>query len=232
MRCLIIGLGIYGFNLAVDLTEQGHEIIGADMKPSLIEKIKDYISAAYIIDSTDESALGVLPLVSVDLAIVAIGENFGASVRTVALLKKMGVKRIYARAVDPLHEAILEGLHVDRILMPEQRAANDLTQEMALGDATEVMKITDGSYVLKFIVPEFFVGTKYSALDLAADFGLQLVAVARPSSSRNILGFQGQKSELLDLSPDKAGELRVEPGDVFTCFGSAAAYRAMLRKIS
>lgn len=232
MRCLIIGLGIYGFNLAVDLTNQGHEVIGADINPSLVEGIKDYISAAYIIDSTDEAALGVLPLVGVDLVIVAIGENFGASVKTVALLKKFGVKRIYARAIDQLHESILEGLHVDRIITPEQRAADDLTQEMALGDGAEVLKVTDGSYVLKFTAPDYFVGLKYSALDMTGDFGLTLIAVVRPTESKNILGLSGKKPELLNLGSDADDELRVEKGDIFTCFGSAAAYRAMLRRVS
>jgi len=232
MRCLIIGLGIYGFNLAVDLTNQGHEVIGADINPSLVEGIKDYISAAYIIDSTDEAALGVLPLVGVDLVIVAIGENFGASVKTVALLKKFGVKRIYARAIDQLHESILEGLHVDRIITPEQRAADDLTQEMALGDGAEVLKVTDGSYVLKFTAPDYFVGLKYSALDMTGDFGLTLIAVVRPTESKNILGLSRKKPELLNLGSDADDELRVEKGDIFTCFGSAAAYRAMLRRVS
>ena len=55
-----------------------------------VEAIKDYISTAYIIDSTDEISLSVLPLKNVDLVIVAIGENFGASIRTVALLKNSG----------------------------------------------------------------------------------------------------------------------------------------------
>ncbi len=100
MRYLIIGLGIYGANLATDLTAMGHEVIGADHNSTLVEAVKDKISTAYIIDSTDEAALSVLPLKTVDLVIVAIGENFGASVKTVALLRKLGVDRIYARAVD------------------------------------------------------------------------------------------------------------------------------------
>ena len=41
MRYLIIGLGIYGSNLALDLTRMGHEVIGADKNPSLVEGIKD-----------------------------------------------------------------------------------------------------------------------------------------------------------------------------------------------
>ncbi|WP_289629336.1 hypothetical protein [uncultured Muribaculum sp.] len=36
MRYLIIGLGIYGSNLATDLTDMGHEVIGADHNPTLV----------------------------------------------------------------------------------------------------------------------------------------------------------------------------------------------------
>ena len=108
MRYLIIGLGIYGANLARDLVAQGHEVIGADTSRTTIDAIKDYITTAYVLDTTEETALGVLPLRNVDVVIVAIGENFGASVKTVALLKKAGVKTIYARAIDPLHESILQ----------------------------------------------------------------------------------------------------------------------------
>ncbi len=53
MRYRIIGLGIYGSNLARDLTDMGHEVIGADIRAANVEAIKDYISTAYILDSTD-----------------------------------------------------------------------------------------------------------------------------------------------------------------------------------
>ena len=180
MRYLIIGLGIYGSNLAVDLTNMGHEVIGADVNASLVEAIKDYISTAYIIDSTDEISLSVLPLKNVDLVIVAIGENFGASIRTVALLKKFGVSHIYARAIDKLHESILQGFEIDRILTPEQRAAKDLVHEMALGSDIESMNIDDDSYILKFTVPDYFIGLKYSDMELRRDYGMELIAVTRP----------------------------------------------------
>lgn len=232
MRYLIIGLGIYGSNLAMDLTAAGHEVIGADVKPSLVENIKEYITTAYIIDSTDEAALNVLPLKNVDLVIVAIGENFGASVKTVALLKKAGVRHIFARAIDSLHESILEGLKVDRILTPEQRAAFDLTHEMALGHDAEVLRITTDNYVIKFSAPEYFYGMEYRRLNLQADFGLTLVAASRATPSRNMLGIQSTRNEILDLQADnEAAGFQVEPGDIFTCFGSAASYRALIRHL-
>lgn len=229
MRYLIIGLGIYGSNLAVDLTNMGHEVIGADVNASLVESIKDYISTAYIIDSTDEISLSVLPLKNVDLVIVAIGENFGASIRTVALLKKSGVAHIYARAIDKLHESILEGFDIDRILTPEQRAAADLVHEMALGSEIESMQIDEESYILKFTVPDYFIGLRYSALDMERNYGMELIAATRLGDSRNLLGISRPRPQR--MSAEELGDAKVEKGDTLVCLGSPKSYRDLFKHI-
>lgn len=227
MRYLIIGLGIYGSNLALDLASLGHEVIGADNRQNNIETIKDYISTVYQIDSTEESALSVLPLKNVDLVIVAIGENFGASIKTVALLKKMGVKHIYARAIDKLHESILEGFEIDRILTPEQRAASDLTHEMELGCHVESMKVDENTYILKFTAPEFFIGEKYDSLDLDA-FNLKLIAVTRPTERINLLGVKRNAQSIMDLSNP---EIVIEPNDIMTVIGPSKGFKSLYRKV-
>lgn len=234
MRYLIIGLGIYGSNLAIDLTNMGHEVIGADKDPTLVESIKDFISTAYIIDSTDEISLGVLPLKNVDLVIVAIGENFGASIRTVAILKKLQVQHIYARAIDELHYSILEGFDIDRIITPEQRAASDLVGEMALGADTETLRIDDDYVVVKFRAPEFLVGLHLRGLDFEKDHSLSLIALSRRRSERNIIGVSHERYAVVyptgnsDSDPDE----RIEEGDMLTCFGSKSALRRFLRRSS
>lgn len=230
MRYLIIGLGIYGSNLAIDLTEMGHEVIGADKDPSLVESIKDFISTAYIIDSTDEVSLGVLPLKNVDLVIVAIGENFGASIRTVAILKKLGVEHIYARAIDKLHESILQSFSLDRIITPEQRAAADLVNEMTLGFDSETMRIDGDMMVVKFSVPDFMIGLKYSALDLDKDYDLKLVAAMRRGRSKNIIGIE---HDTMTMLPDvDSSDERVQEGDMITCLGSSSAFRSLFKRYS
>lgn len=233
MKYLIIGLGIYGSNLARDLTALGHEVIGADIRQNNIEEIKDYISTVYQIDSTEEAALQVLPLSNVDLVIVAIGENFGASIKTVALLKKAGVKHIYARAIDELHEAILESFELDRILTPEQRAASDLTHEMELGADVETLEVDEENVVVKLGVPGRFVGMPYSLLDISKNYGLAVVAATRPVERTNILGIKRARRELIDLSAALAGDdsIKVEAEDVLTVFGSKKSFREFYRQI-
>lgn len=239
MRYLIIGLGIYCTNLAKDLTDLGHEVIGADINSHRVDAIKDYIATAYIIDSTEEAAISVLPLKNVDLVVVAIGENFGASIKTVAILKKMGVSKIFARAIDSLHRAILEGLHVQRILNPEQYAAFALSNEMQLGSSVEILHIDHDTSVMRFEAPSLFHSMPYSRIDTKALFGLRLIAASRPGSVTNLLGISATRYLPLDISDSTADSTSagstsaelVAPGDVFTCIGSADAYRALYKHL-
>ena len=239
MRYLIIGLGIYGTNLAKDLTDLGHEVIGADINSHRVDAIKDYIATAYIIDSTEEAAISVLPLKNIDLVVVAIGENFGASIKTVAILKKMGVSKIFARAIDSLHRAILEGLHVQRILNPEQYAAFALSNEMQLGSSVEILHIDHDTSVMRFEAPALFHSIPYARIDTKALFGLRLIAASRPGSVTNLLGISATRYLPLDISDSTADSTSagstsaelVAPGDVFTCIGSADAYRALYKHL-
>lgn len=213
MRYLIIGLGIYGSNLARNLTAMGHEVIGVDVREANVEAEKDFLSTVYMVDTTDESALGVLPLNNVDLVIVCIGENFGASVKTVALLKKQGVQHIYARAIDELHHSILECFDLDYILTPEQRAAHDLSVEMMLGTAVVTMPVAEDTYIAKFAVPDYYVGANYSDLKLE-DYGIRLVAASRGTSRKNLIGIMKDGQTMIDITAEGAV---VRKGDILTC---------------
>lgn len=228
MRYLIIGLGIYGTNLAKDLTDMGHEVIGADSSDLKVDAIKDYISTAYIIDSTDEASLSVLPLKNVDTVIVAIGENFGASVKTVALLRKLGVRNLYARAIDDLHRDILEGMHVKRILTPEQRAAHDLVNELSLGTHVDSLRIDRERFILRFNVPDYFLAMRYKSL-LEPDnlFGLRLLAASRPKKTVNTIGIDAREYGPVDLTVDET----VQSGDIFTCLGTAKEFGTLFKHL-
>lgn len=225
MKYLIIGLGIYGTNLARDLTALGNEVIGADINPSAIEAIKNDISTVYIVDSTDESALNVLPVLSVDLVIVAIGEDFGASIKTVALLKKAGVKHIYARAIDALHKAILECLSPERILNPEKRAANDLANEMMLGGSVQSMRIDSDTIVAQLKAPEAL--TDVTVADLETD-GINVVALTTPTVQRSILCDDTMQQKIVDIS-DKS--TKINNGDVLTVVTTVKSLRNFLKRI-
>ncbi len=229
MRYLILGLGIYGSNLAVDLTDMGHEVIGVDNRQANVDALRDSISSVYRIDVTDETALSLLPINNVDLVIVTIGENFGASIKVVAMLKRMQVKHIYARAIDTLHESILQGFNVDRIITPEQRAARDLSYEMALGGNAVSMKVDDEHFIIRAQLPAALSGLKYADIDFMRSYRLRLISVARTVKVANALGMKHDSLQNVDPSDP---ELVAKPDDVIVCMGTRNAFFTLFRAIN
>lgn len=188
MKYIIIGLGNYGSVLAEELSVLGHEVIGVDMNEHHVDVLKDKIATSFIIDATDEQSLGVLPLRNVDVVIVAIGENLGASVRVVALLKSRGVKHIYARAVDDVHKSVLEAFNLDSILTPEKEAARNLAHFLDLHVHVVSFRVDEDHYVMKFRLPSCFIGYKVSDLSLEAEFNIKIIALVKGGKVFNGLG--------------------------------------------
>ncbi|MCX5635546.1 MAG: NAD-binding protein, partial [Planctomycetota bacterium] len=55
-RFAVIGLGRFGKKLAIDLALSGAEVIAIDKNKEQIEEIRDDVSHAVRLDSTDEEA--------------------------------------------------------------------------------------------------------------------------------------------------------------------------------
>lgn len=123
MHYLIIGLGNFGRTLAEELTDNGHDVMGVDVNEHRAELIKERISVVYIMDAMESTTLATLPLDEVDCVIVTIGQNMDNSLRVVAALKELKVKKLYVRAIDRVHHSILTAMNVDKIFIPECYAA-------------------------------------------------------------------------------------------------------------
>ena len=200
MKYIIIGLGNYGHVLAEELSALGHEVIGADISAGRVDSLKDKVATAFVID----------------VVIVAIGENFGASIRVVALLKQKKVKRIYARAIDGVHRSVLEAFGLDRILTPEEDAARGLVHLLEFGADIETFRVDSNYYVVNFTVPEKFIGYNVNELKLDSEFGLKLLALKRAETLKNCLGISFTEHDVVNELPD---DDRIQAGDRLVCYG-------------
>ena len=221
MKYIIIGLGNYGHVLAEELSALGHEIIGADISESRVDSIKDKVATAFVIDATDEQSLSVLPLNSVDIVIVA-------SIRVVALLKQKKVPRIFARAIDAVHKAVLEAFDLERILTPEEDAARSLVQLLDFGTNMEGFRIDQDYYVVKFTVPEKFVGYFVNELNLDEEFHLKMIGLKRANKITNCLGISLTE---LHVKNELPGNEKVEEGDELVCYGRYRDFQAFWKAI-
>lgn len=228
MKYIIIGLGNFGMVAAVELTALGHEVIGVDISGDRVDAIKDKIATTFIIDATDETSLSILPLNSVDVVIVAIGENFGASIRVTAMLKQHKVEHIYARAMDDVHKAVLQAFNLDRILTPEEDAAYNLVAQLNFGTKVDAFRVDKEYWVVKFVVPDKFVGYSVEELNLAEEFKLKIITLTHSGETTNLLGISVKEQTALSEVPANS---KITAGDELVCYGRKADFQTFWKAI-
>lgn len=139
----VIGLGKFGLNVAKDLLAQNAHTIIVDKNEKVLNDFKSLAQEVYILDSTDAQALRESGISNVDIAVVSIGENVEASILTVMALKEDGVKEIIAKAITPVHGAILAKIGVSRVIYPERDSAKRLVKSLIQHPTCQVQDITN-----------------------------------------------------------------------------------------
>ena len=228
MKYIIIGLGNYGSVLAEELTVLGHEVIGVDIRENRVETIKDKIATSFILDATEYESLKILPVCTVDVVIVAIGENFGASIKVVALLKMLKAQHIYARAVDDVHKSVLEAFDLDNILTPEKEAARNLVKLLELNVRIESLRIDKEHYVMKFKIPDQLAGHTIKELALEEEFDIKLLALLNAKRVHNFIGISVAQQKV-DEQVD--GNYILQADDRLVCYGVYKNFMAFWKAI-
>jgi trk system potassium uptake protein TrkA len=225
MKFIVIGLGNFGSALAVRLTSMGHEVIGLDSKREKTESYKDLITQTICLDVTNEQALTTLPLKECDYAIVTIGEDFGASVMSTALLKQAGVKKLVSRAINPLHHKVIEALGVDHILQPEYDSASRFADSILFSGLSNSFDITEEYKIVEALLPDRYHGLLLSEVDFTNRHSLLILTVIRTEESKSIFGQLVRKKKSLGLP---SADQKLMKGDQIVLFGKLKDIEGLL----
>ena len=180
---LVIGLGSFGMQTCEELYARGARVIAADNRPELIDKIKDSVTQAFLLDSTDELQLKGLPVEDVDMAIIAIGDNIEANILTTALLKQAGVPYIIARASTELHHKVLKQVGANEILDVEKDAGRQLAEKVLSPNILDSVPITMEISIAEIFLPKSFTGKSLEEIDLPGKMNLKVTAIKRENIS-------------------------------------------------
>ncbi len=188
MKYIIIGLGNFGASLAQKLTEQGNEVIGIDTNMTKVDAFKEKISHTICMDATDEFTVSGLPLKDTDIVLVAIGEDQGSNIMTTALLKNLQVKRLISRAINPLHEKVLQAIGVDEIVNPEVETAERWAKKLCLSNVVDSFELNDEYSIIEAKVSAGNVGKSIREVNFKKKFNLLVLTVIKEVEVKSILG--------------------------------------------
>lgn len=226
MQFIIIGLGNFGAALGIRLTALGHEVIGVDNDMQKVNAIKDKITHAVQLDSTDLQAIKTLPYQNCDVAVVSIGEDFGASILTTALLKQLEVKRLISRAMSPLHETVIQAIGVDEIVHPEVDSADRLAKKLEIKGVVDSFFLSEKYNIIEATVPERYVGCTIGEADFRETYKINILTIIRGKDVPNPFGGYSKKKKVIGVVD---GNTRFEKDDILVLFGHINDIQKMLR---
>lgn len=174
---LLIGLGRFGKHMAMKLNEQKHEVLAIDNNEGRVNDVLPYVTHAQIGDSTNEAFIESLGVRNFDLCVVAIGDDFQASLETTALLKDNGAPFVLARASREVHAKFLLRNGADDVIYPEKETAIRAAVTYSADNVFDYIELTPEYSIYEVSVPACWIGKSIIQLSVRSKYHISILAI-------------------------------------------------------
>ncbi|MFO7745591.1 MAG: TrkA family potassium uptake protein [Psychroflexus sp.] len=229
MKYIIVGLGNFGSSLAQKLTALGNEVIAIDDDINKVEYFKEKITHTIRMDATDENTVSGLPLKETDIVLIAIGEDQGANVMATALFKNLGAKELISRAINPLHEKVLQAIGIERIVHPEEETAERWSNKLHLKNVIDSFELNDDFSIIEAQVPKKYVGKTVKELQVRKEYNLLILTVFQKEERTTQVG---EKEEVDKIEGIVDPNEKLKEKDYLVIFGKNSDIDAFIGKKS
>jgi len=175
---VVIGFGRFGSAVAESLVRMGHDVLGIDEDPVLVQRWADDLTHVAQADTTDDVALRQLGLGDYERAVVAIGTDIEASVLTVLALAEVGVPDIWAKAITRKHGKILARVGAHHVVYPEYSMGKRVAHMIA-GGMIDYFEFDDEFSIARTVAPSFTWDKPLADSALRRTHGVTIVGVER-----------------------------------------------------
>lgn len=221
----VIGLGSFGYKIATSLSAMGVEVIAIDNKAELVDNIKDRVHHAVVADSTDERVLRSVGMSEIDAAVNAIGENIEVSIMTTVVLRRLGVGKIIARAVSPIHAEVLQEIGASQVVQIEEQMGEQIARSLVTSNVFQHIAFPSGYSLVEMETPKGFVGKTLEELNLRKLYGVLCVALQRKVPTIDDKGYSRLKT---DIFPAPDPNARILEKDILVLVGTESGIRELL----
>ena len=212
----VFGLGTFGLQVCKALSEKGAIVIAVDKDETMINSVKDAVSQAVLLDSTNEEALRNAGLQDIDVAVIAMGRFVDSSVLTTIILKNMGVPRIIARAMSDVHEEALKQVGATEVINIEIEQGKRLANRIFAPTVIDLIPVSENQALAELHVPEEFTGKSLRDLDVRRKYHINIVSIKRTKTEIDAMG--NPKREELVFSPKPMDILNAD--DIIVVLGT------------
>lgn len=204
---VVIGLGRFGSQVARQLCALDCEVLAMDISSELVHQIAGDVTHAVVGDGQDKEVLKALGVRNMDCAIIAIGDNLGASVLTTMNMKELGVPYVVCKAHDDTHRRVLQKLGADRVVIPEQEQAFRLAKSLSSPNVLDYIELSEDYGIVEVPAPKAWWGKSLRELNVRAKLGVNILAVRHNGE--------------INVSP--TADFQISEGDILIVLGDSGA---------
>ncbi len=178
----VIGLGRFGGALALELEDQGTEVLGIDSDEEIVQSYNGLLTHVVRADSTKEEVLRQLSVHEFDRVVVGIGTDLEASILTTSRLLTFKRPQIWAKAISEPHAEILGQLGVENVIRPEHDMGRRVAH-LVRGSILDYVEFEDDFVMIRTRPPAEARDRPLGVLGLRDQYGITIVAVKRPGGT-------------------------------------------------
>ncbi|CDC60428.1 k+ transport systems NAD-binding component [Clostridium sp. CAG:448] len=200
----ILGLGRFGYALAMELAAAGADLLVLDRDEEKVRELREYTENAYVVRNLDKKTLADCGVADCDVAVVCIGSQMDTSILTTLHLVSLGVPHVIAKAASAEQGEILEKLGAE-VVYPERDMAIRLAHRMETSRMLDFIQLSEQLNISKLVIPEKAVGSSVMSANLRAKYGVNIIAIETGGKLRVSVdpNYLFQSGDILFVAGDK-----------------------------
>ena len=173
----VIGLGTFGYNVAIELAKNNIQVLAIDKDPEIVNKISQVVTQALVADATDEKAMEDAGIGDCDSVVVSIGENIETSILAILIVKELGVKNIIVKCISAWHSKVAAKLGADTVVYPEFEMAKRLVAGIVMPNILEQIELSKDYNLVEIMAPKENWGKTIKESRGRSNYGINIIAI-------------------------------------------------------
>ena len=174
---LLIGMGKFGRTLGEQLLDMGDEVMIVDKNEDIINKLAPRYTNALIADCMSLDNLETMDIPSFDACVVAIGEDFQASLAIPSNLKDGGAKRIVSRATTAIQRKFLMRVGADEVIYPDMDIAEKLAVRLNSDNVINFVDLDAEYAIFEIELPKKWLKKTLVEVNPRVNYGMNILTI-------------------------------------------------------
>ena len=176
---LLIGMGKFGQTLGAKLLDMGVEVMIVDKNEDKINGLAAKYADALIANCMNEDNLKALDIPSFDACVVAIGDDFQASLEITSLLKDLGANWVVSKAATEIQRKFLLRNGADEVVYPDRDIAEKLAVKLNSKKVFDYIELNEEYSIFEIAVPKHWAGKKLVDLNPRKKYGINILTIKK-----------------------------------------------------